>query len=278
MRDVMKDKGIHSAPKIKHLDRNNRGRDFVIGDIHGAFDLVLRGMEKAKFDPAADRLISVGDLIDRGSGSHRCVKFLAQPYVHAVRGNHEEMLIDLYEDGEPAPEILRFKAQSNGFAWWLSMSDSQRQDILTAVRGLPYVLEVETIRGTVGLLHADVPRGMSWVEFLDAIAAGDQAVLKTCLWGRNRVQSGDSSGVKGIGRVYVGHTPQKGPKQLGNVFYIDTAAVFGELRGAEEGGLTMARIEARTEAFAASRNPYSLVDLRGASTTPSSPFGSSMKP
>lgn len=118
---------------IKYFARNVQGRDFVVGDIHGAFDLVLRAMEQAKFDPAIDRLFSVGDLIDRGNGSHRCVKLLAQPYVHVVRGNHEDMLIDLYKDGEPAHEILMFAARSNGFGWWLSTSDSQRQDILAAI-------------------------------------------------------------------------------------------------------------------------------------------------
>ncbi len=99
----------------KKLARNERGCDFVVGDIHGAFDLVLRAMDKARFDPAVDRLLSVGDLIDRGDGSHRCARFLAQPYVHAVRGNHEDMLLDLYKDGEPVPAVLMFAARSNGF-------------------------------------------------------------------------------------------------------------------------------------------------------------------
>lgn len=260
---------------IINFARNVQGRDFVVGDIHGAFDLVLRAMEKAKFDPAIDRLFSVGDLIDRGNGSHRCVKFLAQPYVHAVRGNHEDMLIDLYKDGEPAPEVLMFAARSNGFGWWLSTSDSQRQVILAAIRDLPYVLEVETVRGTVGILHADVPRGMSWGRFLEAVKAGEQSVLETCLWGRSRVQFGDSSGVIGVGRVFVGHTPQDGPKQLGNVFYIDSAAVFGALHGVNEGWLTMAAIDARTSAIAAPRRGRSLVDLRVDAVAPSVPFGCS---
>lgn len=39
----------------KKLARNERGRDFVVGDIHGAFDLVLRAIDKARFDPARDK-------------------------------------------------------------------------------------------------------------------------------------------------------------------------------------------------------------------------------
>ncbi|EOV9087845.1 metallophosphoesterase [Pseudomonas aeruginosa] len=72
-------------------------------------------MREAQFSPTHDRLFVVGDLIDRGPGSHRCARFLAQPYVHAVRGNHEDMLLQLYpEDSPPPPDsLLGFGEQWN---------------------------------------------------------------------------------------------------------------------------------------------------------------------
>jgi len=66
------------APRVMRLGRNEKGRDFVVGDIHGAFDLVIDAMKAVNFDPEADRLLSVGDLIDRGAGSHRCAAFLTR--------------------------------------------------------------------------------------------------------------------------------------------------------------------------------------------------------
>lgn len=174
--------------RVKWLGINTEGRDFVVGDIHGEFDLVLRAMDMARFDPAVDRLLSVGDLIDRGSGSHRCARFLAQAYVHAVRGNHEDTLIALYDAEEPPPETLAVMAMRNGFGWWLSATDEQRTDVLAAIRKLPIAIEVETERGTVGLVHADVPSGMSWQEFTAALERGDKGVEEIALWGRVRIK------------------------------------------------------------------------------------------
>ena len=43
--------------------------DYAIGDIHGCLDKVLRLLEVLRYDPAADRLIFLGDYIDRGPDS-----------------------------------------------------------------------------------------------------------------------------------------------------------------------------------------------------------------
>lgn len=55
----------NASPRYVRLDRNRPGRDFVIGDAHGAFDQVWRAMKLAGFDRSRDRLCSVGDLVDR---------------------------------------------------------------------------------------------------------------------------------------------------------------------------------------------------------------------
>lgn len=216
--------------KIKRFTLNTVGRDFVVGDIHGAFDLVLEAMDRAGFDKQRDRLFSVGDLIDRGPGSHRCARFLAQPYVHAVRGNHEDMLLELYASGEPDPNVLAVAARFNGFEWWLGATETRRAEILSAISQLPLAIEIETERGTVGLIHADVPAGMDWSEFLALIEAGDSDATHTCLWGRDRIRSRDTTGITGVGRVFAGHTPQwDGAVRLGNFYGIDSGAVFGAL-------------------------------------------------
>lgn len=57
------------APRFVRQARNQAGRDFVIGDVHGAFDEVWKAMKLAGFDRSRDPLFSVGDLVDRGVGS-----------------------------------------------------------------------------------------------------------------------------------------------------------------------------------------------------------------
>ncbi len=48
-----------------------------------------------------------------------------------------------------------------------------------------------------------------------------------CLWSRDRFDYKDDSIIKGVEKVYVGHTPVKQVATLGNVVYCDTGAVFG---------------------------------------------------
>lgn len=67
--------------KLKYLPANDKGRDFVVGDIHGCFDEVQYVLSKGvNFDPSVDRLISVGNLIDRGPASALCVDLLYEPW------------------------------------------------------------------------------------------------------------------------------------------------------------------------------------------------------
>ncbi len=39
---------------------------WVVGDLHGCHTLLMNELERVRFDPLCDLLISVGDLIDRG--------------------------------------------------------------------------------------------------------------------------------------------------------------------------------------------------------------------
>lgn len=225
---------------VKRFAINESGRDFVVGDIHGAFTLLLLAMANVGFNPEKDRLFSVGDLIDRGSESARVAKFLAQPYVHAVRGNHEDMLMQLYADGA-CPKITdqHWMVKHNGLGWWVSTPKCKRDEILAAIRELPLVIEVDTPRGKVGIVHAEVQSGLNWQEFIQKIEEGDTHVIENALWGRSRIKASDTTGVEGIGRVMVGHTPQwDGAKRFGNIYAVDTGAIHAQLGEAEEAQLT----------------------------------------
>jgi serine/threonine protein phosphatase 1 len=261
---------------VARFNLNRNGRDFVCGDIHGAYDLVIAAMRRANFDRSVDRLFCVGDLIDRGHGSARCVRFLQQPYVHAVRGNHEQMLIDLYQDGDPPEGVLQFMVTHNGFGWWMSTPGEVRQQVLEAVRQLPIAIEVTTTRGRVGLVHADVPRGMPWQVFIERLERGDAQVLETALEGRERIKQQRDDGIQGIDRVFVGHTIQWcGLQRLGNVYAIDTGGVFAELCPDRMPGarLTMATMAMATQALVAPAGEVAEgVEVREG-WVPDTPFG-----
>ncbi|MHD0644727.1 metallophosphoesterase [Pseudomonas aeruginosa] len=219
---------------IKEITYSGEGKIFVVGDIHGAYDLLKEAMRAARFDQNKDLLLVVGDLLDRGPDSWRVANFLKMPYVHAVRGNHEDFLIEMYAgEVEPPEEVIEMfdrRWPQNGLKWWLSVKHEQRLEIINSIRQLPVILEVKTPRGSFGVVHADVPSGMSWQDFKKAIAANDENTLAYALEGRRRLARGDDTPVPGIGRIFVGHTVQgEGMSKLGNIYYLDTGAVFAEL-------------------------------------------------
>ncbi|WP_432263107.1 metallophosphoesterase [Cupriavidus sp. TMH.W2] len=258
---------------VRRFGRNLRGRDFVIGDVHGAYDLVLMAMQRAGFDKTRDRLFSVGDLVDRGPGSYRCRRFLQQPYVHACRGNHEDMLLQLYANGEPSKEVLDWMVRKNGLGWWLEVDNQERAAILNEIRKLPLAMELETERGKVGFIHADVPDGMSWQDLLLALERGDEKVTQTVLWGRERIRHNNENGVAGVGRLFVGHTPQwKGARRFGNVYAVDTGAVFAELGAEEYARLSMFNVLTMTMAITQARE-CRLIDVLDEGGEGLPPFG-----
>ncbi len=80
---------------IVELAANVNGDDFIIGDVHGNFESFEQVLRHVKAQPGA-RLFVAGDMSDRGPNSLAVIKaVLDNPgVVFAVRGNHEEMVLD----------------------------------------------------------------------------------------------------------------------------------------------------------------------------------------
>ena len=64
---------------------NTKGRDLIAGDIHGHFETLERALETLRFDPTADRLFSIGDLIDRDPRSEAALGWITEARIAAVR-------------------------------------------------------------------------------------------------------------------------------------------------------------------------------------------------
>ena len=240
-------------PPVLKLPKNTRGRDFVVGDIHGAFDLLDKALEEVNFDPAKDRLISVGDLIDRGKDSRRCLEYLEKPWFYALRGNHEDIFMNMCgKDGRLNIAKANFNARRNGAGWLKKESTAFRKKMKAAFEKLPIAMEVETARGTVGFVHAEVPENMDWQTFLKQLKAGDPETVECALWSRRRAEEGDHRPVAGVDRIFSGHTVNEGGAvKLGNCFNLDTGAVYREKYGqeAKDCAVTLADIRAAARAI-----------------------------
>lgn len=213
---------------VKHFPKNEVGRDFVVGDLHGCFDALSKALSDVVFDKTKDRLFSVGDLVDRGTQSEESIDWVAKPWFHAVRGNHEQMAIGVFEERWPTENYI-----SNGGEWFTKLSPSRQKLFVEIFESLPIAIEIDHQIGKIGIVHADVPCS-NWNAAMERIIAqaNDDSLLhvtnalETALWSRKKFTSMDTSLIEGIDRVYVGHTPIKEWIILGNVYFIDTGCVF----------------------------------------------------
>ncbi len=68
---------------------------WVLGDVHGCYRTLRTLLRAVRFEPGADRLWLVGDLVGRGPRSLDVLRFLAEPGLAAtvVLGNHDLYLL-----------------------------------------------------------------------------------------------------------------------------------------------------------------------------------------
>ncbi|RIA97360.1 Metallo-dependent phosphatase-like protein [Glomus cerebriforme] len=64
-----------------------------IGDVHGAFDELLKLINKIDYDPLKDHLIFVGDLVAKGPKSIEVVRLIRSLGASCVRGNHDDKVL-----------------------------------------------------------------------------------------------------------------------------------------------------------------------------------------
>jgi serine/threonine protein phosphatase 1 len=225
---------------FKFFNKNNKGRDFVVGDLHGMFSLLESHLESLAFNPDIDRVFSVGDLIDRGTESYRVLEFLDKPWFHAIKGNHEMMLIE----ARHKKTNYRAWVKNNGGAWWEDIDAETQVEIRQRLTQLPVALEVVSNTGNIGIVHADIPVGLPWKKIIHSIHF-DEEVRDYMMWSRNRIKyiqlTGETISVEGIDLVVLGHTPIHKPLHIENLYYIDTGAAYSPERNL--GHLTLLQIQ-----------------------------------
>ncbi|SIT38731.1 Serine/threonine protein phosphatase [Paraburkholderia piptadeniae] len=232
--------------------RNDSGRDFVVGDIHGCFGQLRAELEARHFDPRRDRLFAVGDLVDRGPDSDCVLEAVERYRIKSVKGNHEDVIVRWHHGEEQALSLL-----GNGANWLLDRAEDMDwiDRIADYMASLPYVIEIETEHGIVGIVHADSPTS-DWTTFVREIEreSPNGSMRRKAIWARTRWKTyqphpePSRSTLRGLldrakrsvrshahatGRVdnvtavIVGHTPVSGVTAKDNVINIDTGAVYG---------------------------------------------------
>lgn len=194
-------------------------RIFVVGDIHGCYKKLMDTLGRVAFDRSSDLLVSVGDLADRGAQNTECFELLNAYWFRTVRGNHEQMAIDVLAGGEVDTWI------ANGGRWFFSLEGNKKYQVEQLIKQtgqLPLVIEITTDSGKYVIAHADYPSD----EYVYGKMVDEQLVI----WNRKRLNmsmKGESHEISGANKFIFGHTPLVKPSLFKNQLYIDTGAVFG---------------------------------------------------
>lgn len=76
------------------------GRTIFIGDVHGMLDELQALIAKLKVSTGEDRLVFVGDLVDKGPDSLGVLRYVRELGALVVIGNHEEKALRFYLKGK----------------------------------------------------------------------------------------------------------------------------------------------------------------------------------
>ena len=198
---------------------------WIIGDIHGCRDELVSLVEKL---PENDKLVFLGDYIDRGPDSFGVVEFLLsiQKRCEFLSGNHESMLLNFFRDkAHPESEAFVFNGGKETLgsygldetAVWEDLPESHRNfynNLLDYYEGDDFIAA-----------HAGVNVGKG----VDMKKQGRQDLL----WIRHEWI--DNEAIWAGKTVFYGHTPSKrtgSPEHVSPVFGkksvgLDTGCVYG---------------------------------------------------
>ena len=194
---------------------------YAIGDIHGHLDLLERLMDQLQPDLARDRLVFMGDYIDRGLHPKGVVDYVlrlqrqAPPdHVICLKGNHEAMFLN-YLQGRDIDLFLYNGGKSTLRDYWGADWEAQEELVLPPdhrrfLEELRLYYETEAYIFVHGGLKPGVPLAEQGEEDL--------------LWIRGDfIASREDFGK----RVIFGHTPFRQPLLMPNKIGIDTGAAYG---------------------------------------------------
>jgi serine/threonine protein phosphatase 1 len=200
----------------KVIHRNKVGRDFVVGDLHGRYDLLKKAMATHDFDKTKDRLFSVGDIINRGPQSVKCLKLLKKPWFYMVLGNHEVLFIEAVKNGQ----MKDYARQIDDWVDKVPRKDLKKWSRLLETYPVSMTLKSKSYQ--VGLCHAE-PDGNHWRK---TRAKKKSRVIM--LWGRRVLRKSIKAKVKGVDFTVHGHTPLHKAKWVGNRYFVDTGAWYSD--------------------------------------------------
>ncbi len=203
------------------MTKERLNRLIGIGDIHGCYDLLLDLVEQSiMFKPDEDRLVFLGDYLDRGANSKKVVDYvsaLRKNYpgqIILLKGNHEDLALRALQCTGDDENCTNAK-----LLWFLNGGKAtidSFQGLEEAGKTLiPFIDSLELYHETDEYIfvHAGIPHGKN----------PETASTDEILWDRSFSYNGRKI-------LIVGHTPKSEINRWRNIVCLDTGAfITGKL-------------------------------------------------
>lgn len=170
---------------------------YAIGDIQGCYEELMRLLDLVRFDPAADSLWLVGDLVNRGPDNCEVLDcLLSLPRVTAVLGNHDLHFMAVAtgmarpHDDDTLEDLLASPRLDDYLAWLRQLPllhYDEGAGLLMVHAGLPPQLPLARILALAKEVEARL-RGPGWQGFLKAMYGNKPARFKESLTGKKRLR------------------------------------------------------------------------------------------
>lgn len=158
----------------------------VIGDIHGMYNELVTLIESMGYKisssgvthPEGRKLVFLGDYVDRGYDSINTillVKLAVESGHYAIRGNHEEMLLQSIEnDGESDIVYTKSISSAGTIDKLLRMGESEKNKIISFISSLPSYLTHKNY----AFVHADIETFNPALSIKNSLVFGDSILGK----------------------------------------------------------------------------------------------------
>lgn len=238
---------------IRYFSENKTGRDFIIGDVHGAWTLVEKALFDVNFNEETDRLFHVGDLVDRGKDIHKLTPFVQKEWFHGVIGNHEASLISWNVDDTFYTDS--FKIDLSYHYWFEDLTVDEKTTCLRYFQQLPLSMIIELPDNKKAVIcHADIPTNsvqemtdrLTSIDFTKKLSFEDKNFVLSLIWSRHSANKAhliktiydpvydahiiekihENHMIHDIDYAFFGHTVMSEVTYVGNRYFIDLGAIF----------------------------------------------------
>ncbi|WP_029201685.1 metallophosphoesterase [Oribacterium sp. NK2B42] len=168
----------------------------IIGDVHGCYEELLSLLDQLKINLSVDKLIFVGDLIDRGQDSFKVLQLIKSlkeknpENIVYLRGNHEQMMLDC---------VLH----NTDYNWLRNGADAT----MASFDDVDLMLETAKWIECNTVFYYEDPQFIAAHAFYDESYLSSPFLIDRMIWDRTHLERNLYSGKL----LIIGHTPLKSP-------------------------------------------------------------------